>query len=80
MERAPVSFDTFESVTLQGSSVQALVNRIRDYLTNRGTRAKLAVFGMILAMSFLLIFPTLMSAMTGYGGRPWYSETLTSSR
>lgn len=77
MERSPVSFDTFEGVALQGSSVQALVGLIKDYVTNRGTRAKLAVSWMIFAMSYVLIFPTLMSAMTGYRGTSWHCGTLS---
>jgi hypothetical protein len=68
MERSAISFDTFESVTLQGSSMRALVNLIKDYFTNPGPRAKLALSWMILALSYVLVFPTLMSAMTGYSG------------
>ena len=73
MERSPVSFGTFESVSLHGASVQALVTLVRDYLTNSGIRAKLTVTWMILALSYVLIFPTLMSAMTRYSGTSWHS-------
>jgi hypothetical protein len=71
MERSPVSFATFESVTLQNSSVWALVNLVKDYSTNSGVRAKLSVSWMILALTYVLGFPTLMSAMTGYSGTSW---------
>jgi hypothetical protein len=74
MERSPVSLKTFESITLQNSSVLALGNLIKDYSTNSGVRAKLSVFWMILALSYVLGFPTLMSAMTGYSGTSWYSQ------
>jgi hypothetical protein len=74
MERSPVSFETFESVTLQNSSVLALVNLIKGYSTNSGARAKLSVSWMILALSYVLGFPTLMSAMTGYSGTYWHSQ------
>ena len=74
MERSPVSFKTFESITLQDSSVWALANLIKDYSTNSGIRAKLSVSWMILALSYVLGFPTLMSAMTGYSGTSWHSE------
>lgn len=74
MERSPVSLETFESVTLQNSSGRALVNLIRDYSTNGGARAKLSVSWMILSLSYVLGFPTLMSAMTGYSGTPWHSQ------
>jgi hypothetical protein len=80
MERSSVSFDTFESVTLRGSSVGALFCLIKDYVTSRGIRAKLAMSWMVLAMSYVLVFPTLMSAMTGYRGTPWQSETSQSSK
>jgi hypothetical protein len=70
MERSPVSLETFESVTLQNSSGRALVNLIKDYSTNGGARAKLSVSWMILSLSYVLGFPTLMSAMTGYSGTP----------
>lgn len=71
MERSPASFKTFESITLQNSSVWALGNLIKDYSTNSGVRAKLSVSWMILALSYVLGFPTLMSAMTGYSGTSW---------
>ena len=74
MERSPVSFKTFESITLQDSSVWALANLIKDYSTNSGVRAKLSVSWMILALSYVLGFPTLMSAMTGYSGRSWHFQ------
>ena len=77
MERSPVSFDTFEAVALQDSSVRAFVGLIKDYFTNRGTRTKLAASWMILAMSYVLMFPTLMSAMTGYSGMSWHCRTLS---
>jgi hypothetical protein len=74
MERSPVSLETFESVTLQNTSVRALVNLIKDYSANSGARAKLSVSWMILSLSYVLGFPTLMSAMTGYSGTPRHSQ------
>jgi hypothetical protein len=68
MERSSVSLQTFESVTLQNLSASALTNLIKGYSTNSGVRAKLSVSWMILSLSFVLGFPTLMSAMTGYSG------------
>lgn len=39
---------------------------IKDYATNGGLQAKAAIAWMIIASSYILIFPTLMSAVTGY--------------
>ena len=73
MERSSVSFGTFEAVALQGVSVRAWASLVEDYFTNSGVRAKLTVSWMIFALSYVLIFPTLMSAMTGYSGTYWQS-------
>jgi hypothetical protein len=66
MEHAPVSYGTFEAITLQSGSLVALIKLGRDYLLNNGLRAKLAILWTIISSAFVLAFPTLTSAMSGY--------------
>lgn len=68
MERSAVSFGTFESITLRDSSLYSLVTLISDFRSNAGLRAKLSMSWIILASTYVLGFPTLMSAMSGYSG------------
>jgi hypothetical protein len=66
MEQRPVSYGTFEAITFRNSTVVSLWLMLRDYATNGGGRAKAAIMWMIVASSYVLAFPTLMSAVTGY--------------
>ena len=66
MESSPVSYGTFEAVTLQNSSLTATFKLARDLLKNKTARAKALVSWMILNVLFVLIYPTILSAMTGY--------------
>jgi hypothetical protein len=66
MEQRPVSYGTFEAITFRNSTFASLWLMTRDYATNGGVRAKAAITWMIMASLYVLAFPTLMSAMTGY--------------
>jgi hypothetical protein len=66
MERNPVSYGTFEAITLQDSSLFAIFQTSRDLFLNQGPRAKVTVLWMTISATFAIAFPTIASAMTGY--------------
>ncbi|EXJ55471.1 hypothetical protein A1O7_08398 [Cladophialophora yegresii CBS 114405] len=66
MESSPVSYGTFEAVTLQSGSLTANFKLARDLLKNKTAQARAAVVWMITSACFVLAFPTILSAMTGY--------------
>ncbi|KAI1614701.1 hypothetical protein EDD36DRAFT_162615 [Exophiala viscosa] len=66
MESSPVSYGTFEAVTLQNGSLTSLLKLSRDLLKHRTARARLTVVWLVISGSFVLSFQTLVSAMAGY--------------
>jgi hypothetical protein len=66
MERNPVSYGTFEAITLQDGSLSAVFQMSRDFFLNQGPRAKATVLWMTVSATFTIAFPTIVSAMTGY--------------
>ncbi len=67
MATAPVTYDNFFIVFLEDqASFRSTFRMARDYLMRRGRRSVLAMTFMVFAMLFVLAFPTLASAMTGY--------------
>lgn len=66
MERKSVSYGTFEVLGFQTASATTIFKLMRDYLTNHGVRAKLSILWIILSSIYVVAFPTLASAMTGY--------------
>lgn len=69
MEIQPVTFNTFRTIFLQNESLVLAIPRIiRDFARRRGLRSRAAMAFIVLTMAFVLIFPTLGSAMTGYSG------------
>lgn len=69
MEVQPVTFNTFRIVFLQNESLVLAIPRIiRDFARRRGLQSKFAMTFIVMTMLFILIFPTLGSAMTGYSG------------
>ncbi|KAJ4987007.1 hypothetical protein SVAN01_07548 [Stagonosporopsis vannaccii] len=69
MEVQPVTFNTYRMIFLQNESLILGIPRlIRDFCKRRSLHSKFAMVFMILTMIFILAFPTLGSAMTGYSG------------
>lgn len=66
MESSPVSYGTFEAVTLQCGTFTSSFKLSRDLLKNRSAQAKAAVVWIVISASFVLAFPTVVSAMSGY--------------
>lgn len=69
MEVQPVTFSTFRTIFLQNESLILAIPRIiRDFARRRGLQSRFAMTFIVLTMLFVLIVPTLGSAMTGYSG------------
>ncbi|KAF3043593.1 hypothetical protein E8E11_004926 [Didymella keratinophila] len=69
MEVQPVTFNTYRTVFLQNESLILGIPRIvRDFCKRRGLHSRFAMVFIVLSMLFILVFPTLGSAMTGYSG------------
>jgi hypothetical protein len=66
METAPVSYGTFESMAFTSPTFVSPFILIRDFMTNRGLRARMAVIWTIFASFFVLAFPTLNDTVSGY--------------
>jgi hypothetical protein len=66
MERGPVSYGTFEAITLQSVSLSANWKLSRDLLKSNHAGTRILVVWIIISASFVLAFPTFLSAMTGY--------------
>jgi len=57
MESSPVSYGTFEAITLQHGSLSANLKLARDLLKNKTAQARAAVVWMILSGAFCPGFP-----------------------
>ncbi|ROW17867.1 hypothetical protein VPNG_00864 [Cytospora leucostoma] len=67
MEHAPITYRTFWTTYMQHeASFRPIIRAIRDFTSRRGLRSKTAMIFMIATMVFIMAFPTLASAMTGY--------------
>lgn len=67
METAPVTYRTFWTSFMQNdASVRSIIRLARDFASKRGLRSKVAMSFMIITMVFIMVFPTLAGAMTGY--------------
>jgi hypothetical protein len=65
MERYPVSYKLFAAVAFDTASWSTMGRMCRDGF-GRGFGAKIRLIGMLLTSAYVIAFPTLMSAMTGY--------------
>ncbi|KAM7194553.1 hypothetical protein V8F20_007909 [Naviculisporaceae sp. PSN 640] len=67
MNKEPVSYNLYWTMFIQDQpSFQAVWQTIRDTCRRQTRRSKAALVFVILNMIFILAFPTLVSAMTGY--------------
>lgn len=66
MEHDAISYGTFEAITLRPDSWVALWNLNRDFLYNKGVRARVTAVWLIMSMLFIVAFPSMISAMSGY--------------
>jgi hypothetical protein len=69
MEITPISYGTFKTIFLdEGPSFWSTIGLMREFIWYRALDSKVAMTWMILSSSFVVLFPTLASAMTGYSG------------
>jgi hypothetical protein len=66
METEPVSYGTFESMAFTSPTFVSPFILIRDFVTNKGLRARVAVGWTIIASFYVLAFPTLNDTVSGY--------------
>jgi hypothetical protein len=66
METEPVSYGTFESMAFTSPTFISPFILIRDFVSNKGLRARLAVAWTIIASFYVLAFPSLNDTVSGY--------------
>lgn len=67
MEDKPVSYRLFRTIFIENDASLISTGRtIKSFIRQRRLRSKAAMVFMIATMLFILAFPTLMSAMSGY--------------
>lgn len=66
MEHDAISYGTFEAITLRPDSWVALWKLSQDFFHNSGIRARCTVAWLITSALFIVAYPTLISAMSGY--------------
>jgi hypothetical protein len=66
MERATVTYDTFWSINIEPTSVQSIYRMFRDVVKTASFRFRSAVVLMACSSAYLISFPIVVAAMTGY--------------
>ncbi|USP80363.1 hypothetical protein yc1106_07637 [Curvularia clavata] len=67
MASEPVAYQVFRTIFIENdASVLSTCRTIKSFITERRLRSKVAMAFMTATMLFILAFPTLMSAMSGY--------------
>ena len=66
METSQVPYHTFAAFAFELGTICGVLMLVRDYVSNRGLRAKFMILWVLIASSYIIAFPTLLSAMTGY--------------
>ena len=67
MEVSPISFGTYKTLFLRdGISFTGLIHLLREFSTHRPLSSSLAMIWIALSALFVILFPTLVSAMSGY--------------
>ncbi|KAI0889345.1 uncharacterized protein GGS22DRAFT_153679 [Annulohypoxylon maeteangense] len=67
MEFTPVTYAVFFTVFLQNEpTLYSTFSIVRAFISQRRLRSRIAMVFMIWSMSFLMVWPTIVGAMTGY--------------
>jgi len=67
MDMTPITYDTFWVFFVRDdASLWAMLRVIRDFATRRSLSSRVVVVFIVFSMAFVLAFPTLAGAMTGY--------------
>ena len=77
MEKRAVSYPTFAVLSLRDPSLETMLVMAKEWSFYKGLRGKLSVLWIIFASAYVVAFPTLLSAATGYSTRyqPYVSES-----
>lgn len=66
MEGSQVSYHTFAAFAFEPGTVTGMFMLAKDFASNRSLRSKMIVSWVLVATLYIVAFPTLSSAMTGY--------------
>ena len=67
METFPITYEFYQTVFLETSpSFRSTISLIRNYMSRKILQSKTTMVFMIATMIYILAFPTLAGAMTGY--------------
>ncbi|KAI1274864.1 hypothetical protein F5Y07DRAFT_371738 [Xylaria sp. FL0933] len=67
METAPITYTSFIILFMEsGPSVKSMFQLLRDFLAYRRLKSKVAAAWIVLSMLFVLAWPTLIAALSGY--------------
>ncbi|KAI0814071.1 hypothetical protein GGR55DRAFT_633933 [Xylaria sp. FL0064] len=67
METAPITYTSFIILFMEsGPSLKSIFQLLRDFLAYRRLKSKVAATWIILSMLFVLAWPTLIAALSGY--------------
>lgn len=66
MEGSPVSYHTFAALAFEPGTITGVIMLAKDFASNRTFRSKMVVSWVLMATLYIVAFPTLLSAMTGY--------------
>ncbi len=67
MEKKPITLDTYRTIFLQNdTSIVAILRMIRDFAFRLRLQSIATMCFVVVTLIYILIFPTLGSAMTGY--------------
>lgn len=66
MEGSQVSYHTFAAFAFEPGTVTGVFMLARDFASNRSLRSKMIVSWALVSTLYIVAFPTLSSAMTGY--------------
>lgn len=70
MDSTPVTYETFWAIFMRKeASLMSTFCMARDFAVRRSLRSRTAMIFMVLCMAFILVFPTLAGAMTGYSSK-----------
>lgn len=66
MECSQVSYHTFAALAFEPGTVVGVYMLAKNFASNRSLRSKMIMFWVLIATLYIIAFPTLSSAMTGY--------------
>jgi hypothetical protein len=67
---SPVSYATYSTVFFRlGPNTSSIFTLLREFIFYRALNSKVAMIWMTLSATFIALFPTWVSAMTGYDGK-----------